>query len=203
MNCAYCSKEFSNAKRHAAHMAECRSNPRVTERKVAPVELDGEAYIRADDMLEFFPGAKNGRDALEMSQAPEDQRAFATLAPKRGVWTASTIDVKVARALVRAEWARKNVAGLEARLGGGGGGSSEGPATLTIVDIIDRLRLKEAELSCARAQVTLLSAQASERRAAEMHAKELEALERRTAAAIRQCGEAGGACGEECDCPAR
>ena len=179
MNCVYCTKEFTNAKRHAAHMTACKSNPRAVERALTLVDLDGQTYYRADDMLDLFPGAKNGREALDASQAPEDQRAFATLAPTRGVWTPSTSDVKVARALIRADWARQHVPGLAERLGGGVGAATERPAppALTINDIIDRLRLKDAELSCARAQVALLSAQASERRAAELHAKQLQLAE--------------------------
>jgi len=210
IQCVYCQKSFTNAKRHATHTAECKSNPGVMARKIVPVEVNGVPHVRADDLVEFFPPAKTGRDVFEQGSVPADQRVYATLAPKRNVWTPSTADVKVARALVRVDWARANVPGLSARLaseeaegageasgsGGGGGGGGEGTTiTMTISDIIERLRLKEAELLCARAQILLLAVQQSERRAVELHTKKMEALERRTAAAVR--ASRGGATADE------
>lgn len=215
VNCPYCSREFTNAKRHATHVAACKSNPRsdaaiaaaspivAPNAVVAPsiIEMDGVSYFRADELVDFYPGVKGGRDVIEKSGVPDNQHAYATLAPKRGVWSPSNDKVKVARALVRAQWARASVPGLAARLDGsttqgvaspaaplvvGGGGSTPGSTKVvpTIGEVTETLRLKAAELDLGRAQVALLGAQASERRAAELHTKELDALDRRTAAYI-------------------
>ena len=206
VKCPYCSREFTNAKRHATHVSTCKSNPRseaamalgavpvnAATSSAAPfapfapfptvVDLDGAQYFRADELVPFFPGAKGGRDVIDKGGVPEDKHAYATLAPKRGVWTSSSDKVKVARALVRVEWARANIPALE-RGPATATASTTTKQTPTIAEVVDTLRLKAAELDLGRAQITLLSAQASERRAAEMHVKELDALERRTDAYV-------------------
>ena len=202
--CPQCARTFVNAKRHATHVAQCRIPVPVSD-ACALVELDGALYFRADDLTMFYPDTRTGRDVLSACAAPEDQVAYATISPKRGVWKASTASVKVSRALLRAPWARANVTGLDAHLaqmsgseqaaGGRPPAATPPPNPVSkpharsqqqpsMMEIYESLRLKAAEMDLVRAQVALLAAQASERRAIELHAKELEALERRTAAYV-------------------
>lgn len=203
--CPQCARTFVNAKRHATHVAQCRIPVPVSD-ACALVELDGALYYRADDLTMFYPDTRTGRDVLSACAAPEDQVAYATISPKRGVWKASNASVKVSRALLRAPWARANVTGLDAHLAQMAGSEQQAvqaagrPAVATppsipktharsqqqplMMEIYESLRLKAAEMDLVRAQVALMAAQAGERRAIELHAKELEALERRTAAYV-------------------
>lgn len=194
--CPSCARTFVHAKRLATHAAMC--NPPAPASGLAPPEavtVDDVLYFCADDLARFFPDTKSGRDVVSASNAPEDQVTFATYSPKKGVWKVSTETVKVSRALLRAPWARANVPGLDDLLSAPPSTtlppdpssllkSASRSARPSMTEIIEGLRLKTLELDLARAQIALMSAHACERRAAELHERELDALERRTAAFV-------------------
>lgn len=144
----------------------------------------GQQFVVATDLGHLFPGCKTGRDIIEEARVPPESATYATYSPKQNAWKPSTRDVRVAKALIHLEWALNNIQGLRAA------GAPAPPAAPALPPLQLPQRptppgKDEAALSKLKiriAEAALASALADERRSHELHAKRIEAIDRRAAA---------------------
>ena len=170
----------------------------MTTTSIRTVPLpSGRSFIIATDLMTFFPGCKTGRDIIQHAQVPDDASLYATYSPKQNVWKTSTKDVRVAKAMIDTEWALAHIAGLRAGPPGPPGPNSASASPTTTQTEApagqqqqqqqrggsrERDEMVRTKLQIRSLEATLASALANERRAAELHIKLLDSIERKTVA---------------------